>query len=74
MTHSVSRGTPFSRPPRPITARRTARVADVDDPRPEDCVLVDAEHVLVVDVVVEEGSGQVVARHRSLGRRRQSEG
>ena len=25
ITHSVSRGTPFSRPPRPITARRTAR-------------------------------------------------
>ena len=25
MTHSVSRGTPFSSPPRPMTARRSAR-------------------------------------------------
>ncbi len=37
-------------------------VADVDDARPEDPVRVDAERVAVVEVVVEEGGGQVVRR------------
>ena len=35
-------------------------VADVDDARPEDAVRVDAERVLVVEAVVDEGAGQVV--------------
>jgi hypothetical protein len=38
MTHSVSRGMPFSRPPRPIDALPQRPVADVDDARPEDRV------------------------------------
>jgi hypothetical protein len=40
-------------------------VADVDDPRPQDVVGVDAQRVAVVDVVVDERSGEVVRRaHR----------
>ena len=35
-------------------------VADVDDPRPEDAVGVDAQRVAVVDVVVDERGGEVV--------------
>ena len=35
-------------------------VADVDDPRPEDAVRIDAERVLVVEAVVEERAGEVV--------------
>ena len=37
-------------------------VADVEDPRPEDPVRVDAERVLVVEAVVDERAGQVVGR------------
>ena len=37
-------------------------VADVEDARPEDPVRIDAERVLVVEAVVDEGAGQVVGR------------
>ena len=37
-------------------------VADVEDARPQDAVRVDAERVLVVEAVVDEGAGQVVGR------------
>ena len=62
MTNSVSRGTPSSRPPRPMTTWRSARSLMSSDARPEDPVRVDAERVLVVEAVVDEGAGQVVGR------------
>jgi hypothetical protein len=37
-------------------------IADVEDPWPEDSAGVDAERVLVMEAVVEEGAGQVVGR------------
>ena len=37
-------------------------VADVDDARPEDAVRVDAERVLVMEAVVDEGASEVVGR------------
>ena len=51
MTNSVSRGTPFSLPPRPMIALPQRPVADVDHPRPEDRERVDAERVAVVEVL-----------------------
>ena len=62
ITVSVSRGTPFSRPPRPMTICADRPVADVDDPRPEDRQGIDPERVLVVEAVVEERRGEVVRR------------
>ena len=60
MTNSVSRGTPSSRPPRPMTTWRSARSLMSTTRGQRIAVRIDAERVLVVEAVVEERAGEVV--------------
>ena len=60
--HSVSRGTPPSRPPRPMTARRRARSLMSTTRGQRIAERVDPERVAVVEAVVEERRGEVVGR------------
>ena len=53
---------PVLAPAEPDDDMAQCPIADVDDPRPEDAVRIDAERVLVVEAVVEERPGQVVGR------------
>ena len=62
MTNSVSRGTPSSRPPRPMTTCRSARsLMSTTRGQRIPCGSM-PERVLVVEAVVEEGGGEVVRR------------
>ena len=60
MTNSVSRGIPSSRPPRPMTTWRSARSLMSTTRGQRIAVGIDAQRVLVVEAVVDEGAGKVV--------------
>ena len=62
MTNSVSRGIAVLATAEADDDVAQRAVADVEDARPEDAVRVDAERVLVVEAVVDEGAGEVVGR------------